>query len=378
MTAPSFESYQARSRFKALDGVRALAVLLVVTWHVRSGALSGVNGDFGVSIFFILSGFLITTLAIREEHRTGRFSYAAFMIRRVFRIWPLLWLGILVYAVAIYGLHLDNRGVAFARAVPYYIFYFPEYPLFSHPPVLAHADGPVPFSGVWSIGIEEKFYLIWPLLAFGLLKARRGRGWLALAMAVGFYLVQAFGTYTAAKYLYAYAPIAVGSALALMLDTVPGYTFFQRFFPRWLGVLALMGSIALNAFRPGVFVNAFHELLVAALIGAVVVRPDTVGARLLSGRVLARIGALSYGLYLFHVLGLKVAAKVLPTGNGIGLTLAEMALGLALAYLGCEIAHRLVELPAQRLGRRLAASLPARRANAVNGEVSVVLPSTTS
>jgi peptidoglycan/LPS O-acetylase OafA/YrhL len=361
----AFTRYQEQRRFNALDGVRAVAVLLVVTWHVRGGELSDLNGDFGVSAFFILSGYLITTLAVREEARTGRFSYAGFMIRRIFRIWPLLWLGVGVYSVAIYGFHLDNRVHAFTKAIPYYLFYFPEVPSFSVPPTSMHGEGPVPFSGVWSLGIEEKFYLVWPIVAFAILKNRRGRGWLALALSAVFYLVQEFGTRFEAKYLYAYAPIALGAALAFCLQNRRGFEFFRRAVPAWLAAVVLLGSIYLNHYRPGVPGTVVHEVLVAALIGYVVVNPTSIGARMMSNAMLRRIGELSYGLYLFHVLGLKVADKLLPSGQTLPLAFAEMAIGLPLAYVGCELLHRYFEGPAQDFGRRLAQRVSRRTASSV-------------
>jgi len=91
--ALTYSEFLQTRYFPSLEGIRAIAVLMVMGWHARNGALSFANGNFGVTIFFVLSGFLITTLAIREEISSGSFQFLPFTIRRFFRIAPLLCLG---------------------------------------------------------------------------------------------------------------------------------------------------------------------------------------------------------------------------------------------------------------------------------------------
>ena len=85
----TFERYKARKRIKELDGLRAIAVLLVVTVHMHDKVWTRLNGGLGVVIFFVLSGYLITMLALREEEARGGLDFTAFYIRRTFRIFPL-------------------------------------------------------------------------------------------------------------------------------------------------------------------------------------------------------------------------------------------------------------------------------------------------
>ncbi len=359
--ALTHHEYRAAKRLPALDGIRAVAVLAVITWHVRDGAFAALNGDFGVDIFFVLSGFLITTLALREEEKYGKFGYGAFMVRRAFRILPLLWLGIAIYAVAVFGFHLDDRASAYAHAIPYYLAYLPEVPLFSHP-ATGVGDGPVPFSGVWSLGIEEKFYLVWPVIAFVVLtRVRQLRVWVAGLGALAIWVFDVAGPQTPARYIYHYAPILVGCFMALLCHSAKSYPFVARLTQWTVSLPVLVAVILLNANRPSPMEMAIHQLLVGIIVCAVVVRPESLGARAMSARWLAHIGVLSYALYLFHSLAFKVTDKLLPAGTGVAIALCSLAAGLLVAVPACEVIHRLYELPFQEWGRRLAARINGHR-----------------
>lgn len=162
----TFEDYQRRRYFPALDGLRALSVLIVVLHHERTARLwRWVHGANGVTVFFVVSGFLITTLALREEARRGSLDLRAFYLRRVFRLVPLYALVLSAYCALILGIGVQSgRRAAFLRALPYYVTYLQEVPHFAFPGV--------PFEVSWSLGVEEKFYLVWPLLAFVAARAR--------------------------------------------------------------------------------------------------------------------------------------------------------------------------------------------------------------
>ena len=157
---PRYDEWRATRYFSGLEGLRAVAALLVVFHHARThrlwGALEGWNG---VTLFFVLSGFLITTLALREEDEHGALRWRAFVIRRGFRILPIYFASLALYAVVMFsvGLGGSHRSV-FTHALPWYLSPFPEVPFFTKTHIV--------FSLAWSLGIEEKFYLLWPLLAF--------------------------------------------------------------------------------------------------------------------------------------------------------------------------------------------------------------------
>jgi peptidoglycan/LPS O-acetylase OafA/YrhL len=111
--ALSFEAFQARKHMLALDGLRALAILGVLLHHTRGKPFALLHGFRGVWVFFVLSGFLITTLALREASRTGRVDLRAFFIRRAFRIFPLYYLVLIAYMVWVFVLGMEPEAERF-------------------------------------------------------------------------------------------------------------------------------------------------------------------------------------------------------------------------------------------------------------------------
>ena len=167
----------------SLDGMRALAVMIVFVGHAGLGHI--VPGGFGVTVFFFLSGYLITTLLRREYESHGTISFAKFYLRRVYRIFPPLYLvlGILI-ALKLSGfVHHDMTWTAVAAQV----FHLTNYYLITYPSVEAAPVVPytVPF---WSLAVEEHFYLLFPLALLLLLK-RWSYGQAASALALGCLLV---------------------------------------------------------------------------------------------------------------------------------------------------------------------------------------------
>jgi peptidoglycan/LPS O-acetylase OafA/YrhL len=170
-TTLEFEQFQALRRFPVLDGVRAIAILLVFTAHpAYEHFWPALHGPNGVTIFFVLSGFLITTLALREEARDGWLDLKGFYIRRICRIYPLYVVVLALYCVLILGLGMESaRKTLFLDELPYYALGLPEHGLFVHGVI-------APFDGAWSLGIEEKFYLLWPVLLVATARRLRSRG----------------------------------------------------------------------------------------------------------------------------------------------------------------------------------------------------------
>ena len=176
----SHEEYLAQRYMPVLDVVRAVAVLSVVGFHLGEGSLDFLQG--GVNVFFVLSGYLITTLALREESRRGSLDVRAFIVRRIFRILPLFYLVLGIYVVLVLGLHADDRVGDFGDALPWLFAYLQEWP------VVHAGDEGLPLGVAWSLGIEEKFYVVWPFLAFVLLRGRSSRAQIAGLLATGLLL----------------------------------------------------------------------------------------------------------------------------------------------------------------------------------------------
>src|SRR5689334_6263037 len=208
-----YDEYRSLRRFGGVDGLRAISILLVLTWHVNSKLLAWLSGWEGVTIFFVLSGYLITTLCIREHDESGRLSLRGFYLRRSCRIFPLYFIVLAVYVGYSLVLGLGDHGDQLRAALPYYVSYTNEW---------APSLGTAPYGQSWSLGIEEKFYLVWPVLAFVLLGRRGGR---RAAVATAVALLPIVLTPWAFESVHAtpYGSIMIGCLLALALHDRRGY-----------------------------------------------------------------------------------------------------------------------------------------------------------
>ena len=216
-----YDQWRAARFFPGLEGLRAVAALLVVLHHTRGTRLWHViEGWNGVTLFFVLSGFLITTLGLREEEKHGAVRWRAFFVRRAFRILPIYLVSLALYAAAMVVLGIGAAHAAvFAHAVPWYLSPFPEVPFFTRTHIV--------FSLAWSIGIEEKFYLLWPLLAFVLLRGR-SRPRLGLALGLAFVLQLPIAFTTAGRAVAPYSAILVGCALAFLMHNRRSFARVSR------------------------------------------------------------------------------------------------------------------------------------------------------
>lgn len=280
----------------ALDGVRGIAILLVLANHF----LSWSPGQRGVDLFFVLSGFLITTLLLEEHDRNGRVSLVGFYLRRGRRLFPALGVMLLVYALIQIARGIDPAG----EIVRYGFYTGNVYTAYvsqgNHTLALAH---------LWSLAEEEQFYLLWPLIVI-VAASRRSRDLLLFLLgaftAVSIYRGWAAADGTAAWVLY-YAPwmhctgLIAGAGAAVFRR--------KRELPTGastLGIVALVGTgvivVSLLAEPSGVSLYGVEmplfELSCAAVILAAV--SDSTYAPL-GFAPLAWVGAISYSLYLWHL-----------------------------------------------------------------------------
>ena len=350
-----YDAWRAAAFFPALEGLRGIAALLVVFHHTRSHWLWGwLEGWNGVTLFFVLSGFLITTLALREEDVLGALRWRAFFVRRVFRIVPvyLVSLALYVVAVGIVGIGAAHRA-PFFHAVPWYLSPFPEVPFFSRTHIV--------FSLAWSLGIEEKFYLLWPLVAFVLLRRRRGR--LGVALALTFVLQIPIALDSSGRALAPYSAILAGCVVAFLMHNRSSFTRLSRLgsMPFFLGAAALLMVVhglthVFNPTAPGFRVAAAWYYLPYSLAAALVVCALALrapGSGWLESAPMRFAGRVSYPLYLIHPLGLAAAAMVVAPG-GLATELVYLAIGLIASLVLAYAIHRVVEKPLIRTGKRLA------------------------
>lgn len=349
-----------------LDGVRALAVLGVLLYH---GGVDWLPGGFlGVDVFFVLSGFLITSLLLREHEVTGRVNLPDFWFRRACRLLPAL-VPVVIF-VAGYAVTLAPdvvrdrlRGDLFAtvgyvanwRFVIADTSYFEQY------------AAPTPLLHAWSLAIEEQFYLLWPLVL--LLLLRRGGGARgtrrltsliaggALASALTMALIYRpgfdpsrvyYGTDTRAQALLVGAAGAVIAVRGGLWAAEPEHRM-----ARWSATMGLTGLVGLAVlgvaardsapwlYRGGFVLGALAALaLVAGTVGA----PGSALSRILAGAPLRIVGVASYGIYLWHW---PVYVVLTPDRTDLSGP-ALLMLRLGITALLASVSYVLVEAPIRR------------------------------
>jgi peptidoglycan/LPS O-acetylase OafA/YrhL len=352
----TFERYRARKRIKDLDGLRAIAVLLVVTVHMHDKVWTRLNGGLGVVIFFVLSGYLITMLALREEEDQGGLNFTALYIRRTFRIFPLYYVVLAAYAVLILGLKVSSdKAAGFVRSLPYFLLYFQEIPYF-------HTYSSFPFYQSWTLGIEEKFYRVWPLIAFGALPFAKGLRRIVTVVIILFF-VSSPALFMSIRWyqLENYAYILMGALLAVVLEDRAGFAFIQRLGDVGLAfVLTVLIALQFSRLQatPRSYARTAYAVIFMFFLGILVVTEGRI-QRFLSKPLLGFVGELSYGIYLVHLLCLNVAEKAFPPGKGLAVPAYVLTclITIAVAY----VLHRAVERPMIHVGRMLSLRLPGKR-----------------
>ncbi len=338
-----------------LDGMRAIAVLMVVVAHVGSFFPSANIGEYmlggrGVTIFFVLSGYLITSLALNEEAKHGRLSFKAFYIRRTFRIFPLYYLVLLLYCLLVLGLgFVPDKRDGLIKVLPYYFTYFQEIGL--------NVIGPdkVPFGQSWSLGYEEKFYLLWPLVIFGFLKARKAlRPYVAGAL-IAFFAACGLAAPpdTAVGLLFPYYHILVGCLLALLQPRASNRrSTLPLTYPALALVLLSQFVVPRVASAPlAGMLNAIAYTIAVAGFFAGILTEETFVRRALAWRGLVFVGTVSYGVYLIHVLCIHACLRV--SQNPLIVLLLSAVTSIAIA----AVLYRVIESPLIAVGRRLSAKI---------------------
>ncbi|WP_251973015.1 acyltransferase family protein [Sphaerotilus microaerophilus] len=298
----NFNGYAARRFFGSLDGLRAISIIAVI-WHhtapTGTPSLLAHLGGHGVTLFFSISGFLITTLLLREWRKGGAIDLKAFYLRRTLRIFPLYYTVILIYVVLVYALERHSAaGQAFFVNLPYFLSYTSN--------LFVALDGRTIFYFAWSLAAEEQFYLIWPAVLL-LCRAPARAAWVLVAVAILATVGQVMGAYFAHKVPVA---IVIGSLLAILLDREGTFRLVAAVLGgRWAAPAALVLVVAC-ASSSSLPPACLHTAL-AMFVGACVVREDHLLSTLLTNRWARYIGEISYGMYLLHMLCKNLAAKSL-------------------------------------------------------------------
>jgi peptidoglycan/LPS O-acetylase OafA/YrhL len=333
-----------------IDGLRAIAVLAVVGFHVAPKRITG--GFVGVDVFFVISGFLISSIILNGLRR-GTFSYTDFYIRRVRRIFPALALVSFCTLIAGWLLLLPDEYEQLGKHVVAGTLFVSNLQLWREAGYFDAASGLKPLLHLWSLGIEEQFYLFWPLtLAFLWKRAGSVAWWIASGAVLSFLLCVALAARqpSAAFYLpfARFWQLLVGALLAATAASanqpraVPGWL---RHLSSWIG-LALIGiSIAtLDSLTLYPAVRSGLPTVGAALV--LMAGPGATANRyLLTLKPLVFLGLISYPLYLWHWPLLSFLDIVQPPGPVRVYRIAAAGLALCLAAATYLLLEKRVRIP---------------------------------
>lgn len=349
MSTDVFARLKTATRITSLDGARAVAVLVVLATHAHVPFFVG--GYAGVDLFFVLSGYLITSILLRELYKRGSIDLKTFYLKRALRLFPALAVVSIVVAIAWSLLDWAPVRSETLWGVPAALLYLSSW-------VRAFDVSSLGYMGhTWSLSVEEHFYLVWPLLLLALFKVTRNPRHsivIVAAMAVTYRIASplAFGhdrIYNGSDTQA--AQILIGCAVAAALY---GSSRKVGAGLGLLSVLVLLAVVALMPMQSTAYLyggSLMTALAAATLTAHLVTDSDGPLARLLSLKPFLWVGARSYGIYLWHypIFGL-LAASALPTIGAVGLS-------VLLSFAMPALSYRYVEQPFLRRKEGLSAPL---------------------
>ncbi|MGY1745261.1 acyltransferase family protein [Blastococcus sp. SYSU D00695] len=366
-----------------IEGLRAIAVLLVIGDHL----LGWPHGGFvGVDVFFVISGFLITGLLLREHQRHRRISFADFYRRRVRRILPASVLVLAVTTIAANVVFFGSRARETQDDALWSLLFAGNWRFAVNGTDYLHADGPVsPLQHFWSLGVEEQFYLVWPALLAVVLalagwqrrhRRKRRRGPFAvMAVLVAAGLAWALHeTVTAPTWAYFSTSsraweLGLGALLAIAAPLAGRIPAALRPALGWAGVAGIAAA-ALLLDRGATF--PAPGALLPVLATAAVIAAGTGGdsrLRPLCGTSARYLGALSYSLYLWHFPVVVVLGALMPSG------VPYVLVSLALTAAASVASYHLVEQPVRRSDWLRPGAPPSPRRRRANRWVAVAAAS---
>jgi peptidoglycan/LPS O-acetylase OafA/YrhL len=365
-----------------LDGMRGLGVMLVVLVHAAFVAFASFAAT--VDMFFVVSGFLITTLLLEEDRRSGRIDLKRFYSRRALRLFPLMYTVLVGTLLAFVGLHLVfderellDRTISDVLAGATYMYHV-VHPV--HEELVGGGPAPIrPLIQLWSLTVEEHFYVFGVLLVTVVVKRR-------LVVPVMVLFSTAWVAIGAARFLGHVGPnfawyqrpdaLLLGVVLAFVNARMPT-TWDERTERRWRSAATVAVIVCALVVASGMFIarpfglyapflvpeggslrddlywGEYGFTVVSACVAVMVLTfvrcPDHWAARFLSFRLFTFMGVRSYAVYLIHVpLGVFLVESIGRRSEGLALLLY-----LPLLALCTEVAHRFIEKPAMRLKTRL-------------------------
>jgi peptidoglycan/LPS O-acetylase OafA/YrhL len=303
------------NKIASLNGLRAISIIIVILYHLKlNGSIDGsayfislfdlfFRGGFGVNVFFVISGYLITTLLITEDKKTNSINLKHFYIRRTLRIFPAYYFLLLVYFIMQLLGYIHISNIAYFSALTYTKYIF--------------KDGKEWFTGhAWSLSIEEHFYLFWPVLFKVFKKYRNTVPWLLVLLSIIYeiFRLKDFPNQYNLNILARANTLAIGCLFAIHKNTILNY--LQT---KWTYVIAIATAAILllsyfeNNFPSNLFIGKIFYVLggsdgiissftIAFIMFYSIYGPKNWWHWLLNTKLLNFIGLLSYSLYLWQQL----------------------------------------------------------------------------
>ncbi|MBX3104324.1 MAG: acetyltransferase [Cryobacterium sp.] len=356
----------SESRFAGLDGLRAIAVLSVVAYHLFPGTTKG--GYLGVDIFFVISGFLITALLLKQWNTLGRLKLVDFWRRRARRLLPALFVLLIVCAsvAAIAGgnvlIDLGRQLLGASTFSSNWLATFSNHSYFTE-------SNPELFRNLWSLAVEEQFYLLWPLALLLVVLIRKVwirvalLGVVAVVSALGMAMLYIpgadatrvyYGTDTHSFGLALGASLALGSSVWLSRSS--SWNRVARAAIQFSGVAAIAGIVLMTqlmaddsafTYRGGLQLVA--ALSAIAIAGSVI--PNSILGRWLDNPVFKWVGERSYGLYLWHWPVFVLVSAFAGSNSATNLWVVGI-ISLAISLGACGLSYTFVEQPIRKQGFR--------------------------
>lgn len=338
-----YKGHAARLTYNAsLDGVRTIAIVFVLLFHTQrpDGNVLLSGGFIGVELFFVLSGYLITALLLREHDTYGGISIRAFYIRRALRLFPALWLFLLTATVYV-ALQSDRTHAEQVRSgIIATFFYVSNW-------IAVRYDNPFYFlNHTWSLAIEEQFYLLWPwMLIVAVKRLSPGKMLVVTAlMVLAAVVLQGYYFHVSGTFLRSYAGtdsraagLLIGAMLAMLLRSgrgIPGARYIS-----FLGALSLFSLAVIAVFaeydRRYMYFGVLTVVSIcsATLILALETDRRSGVSRFLGLSPLRYVGKISYGLYLWHFPVFQIVHEYRDDFGPIAAGFLSWAISLAIATI---------------------------------------------
>lgn len=365
----------SRGYMPGLDGLRALAVLAVIAYHLNLDWAPG--GLLGVSLFFVLSGYLITNILLQQWEHSGTIDLKDFWLRRARRLLPALFVmlaGVMIWVM----LCAPERLAALKWEALAAVFYTSNWYLIFHQVSYFESFGPPsPLGHLWSLAVEEQFYLFWPLLLGWGLRCLRQRKWLvggtiavALASAAAMALIYIpghdpsrvyYGTDTRVFALLVGAVLAMVWPSRKMSADLSGKKKLALDAAGSLGLLVVLLMISkTNQYQTSLYPGGLLLFsLAAACVVAVLAHPASYLGRCFSWGPLRWLGECSYGIYLWHYPVIVLTNPVVNTGGpDLSHTLWQIAVSVILATLSRYLIEEPIRYGRRQRVRRRMSALP--------------------